>query len=211
MKKSDSNLCQLYLVRHGETEWNLQHRFQGQQDSALTDQAIAQAKQRARDLKEINFAAVFSSDLLRAKKTAEILKLDRKIAIKTSNLIRERRLGVLEGKDRDRLNRELKDLLNQLGNKKSKKIQNEYNIETIEKFSQRIITFLREVSVAYAGQKVLVVTHSGVIHHILLKIGYQNIKNYSDVSVANLAYLILASDGVDFFVKETDGISLRKS
>lgn len=208
---SDPNLCQLYIVRHGQTEWNLQKRFQGQQDSALTGQAIHQTQSRAQDLKNVDFATVFSSDLLRAKRTAEILKLDREIAVKTSQLIRERGLGILEGKNRTLLSQDLKDLINKLGQKKYQNLQQQHHIETVEKFSQRIITFFREVAVAYAGQKVLIVTHSGVIHHLLLKINYQGVKDYSDISVANLAYLVLASDGVDFFVKKTEGISFKKS
>ena len=61
----------LYLIRHGQTEWNTQRRVQGAMDSPLTKNGIIQAENAARRLKDIHFAAAFASPQLRAYRTAE--------------------------------------------------------------------------------------------------------------------------------------------
>ena len=66
----------LYLIRHGQTEWNTQRRVQGAMDSPLTKNGIIQAENAARRLKDIHFAAAFASPQLRAYRTAEIITAD---------------------------------------------------------------------------------------------------------------------------------------
>jgi broad specificity phosphatase PhoE len=63
----------IYLIRHGETDWNIQGRFQGREDIALNENGIAQAKQCGLALKGEHFAAIITSPLIRAKKTASII------------------------------------------------------------------------------------------------------------------------------------------
>lgn len=63
----------LYLVRHGETEWNRLQRFQGNQDIPLSDEGRHQARLLAERLSDVRFDQVFSSDLSRARETAEII------------------------------------------------------------------------------------------------------------------------------------------
>ena len=85
-EENKENYCTLYLVRHGETEWNVKKINQGQSESALTEVGIEQAKETGEKLKHIKFDAIFSSDLSRTQRTAEIIKLDRELVIKTSEL-----------------------------------------------------------------------------------------------------------------------------
>src|SRR3989339_819938 len=87
--ENEENYCTLYLVRHGETEWNVKKINQGQSESFLTEKGIEQAKETAERLKDIKFDAIFSSDLSRTQRTAEIIKLDRELIIQTSQLLRE--------------------------------------------------------------------------------------------------------------------------
>ncbi|MDF2538566.1 MAG: hypothetical protein K0S76_1587 [Herbinix sp.] len=63
----------IYLIRHGETDWNLQGRFQGREDIALNETGIAQAKKCGLAMQGTDFTAVITSPLSRAKKTAEII------------------------------------------------------------------------------------------------------------------------------------------
>ena len=81
---NDANYCTFYIIRHGQTEWNLKKIIQGHKDSPLTKIGIRIAKQHANKLKNIHFDAVFSSDSLRAKQTADIVALKRNIAINNS-------------------------------------------------------------------------------------------------------------------------------
>ena len=73
MENDLNNYCTLYLVRHGEAVGNVEGMIIGQDDSPLTTNGIRQTKQISRKLRHINFAAVFSSDLIRAKRTAEFI------------------------------------------------------------------------------------------------------------------------------------------
>ena len=111
MQEENKNYCTLYLVRHGETEWNVKHITQGQSESSLTELGIQQAKNVASEFKDIHFDAIFSSDLSRTQRTAEIIKLDRDIIIQTSELLRERNFGKFEGKHSDEYREALKEKL----------------------------------------------------------------------------------------------------
>jgi broad specificity phosphatase PhoE len=67
------NYSTIYLTRHGETEWNEKKIIQGHSDIPLNKKGIKQANLLGMELKNIHFDAVFSSDLVRAKKSAEIM------------------------------------------------------------------------------------------------------------------------------------------
>ena len=108
---TDENYCTLYLVRHGETEWNNKSITQGQSESVLTQTGIEQAEVTAVNLKDIHFDAIFSSDLIRTQETAKIIKLDRDIVIQTSRLLRERNYGRFEGKHSSEFREALKEKL----------------------------------------------------------------------------------------------------
>jgi probable phosphoglycerate mutase len=64
----------IYLVRHGETEWNRIHRFQGRSDVPLNAEGQRQVRETASALKDVPFAAIYASPLSRAKKTAEAIR-----------------------------------------------------------------------------------------------------------------------------------------
>jgi 2,3-bisphosphoglycerate-dependent phosphoglycerate mutase len=66
-------MTQLWLIRHGLTDWNLEGRYQGQSDIPLNAEGLAQARRLAERLKGTSIEALFSSDLLRAYQTAKIL------------------------------------------------------------------------------------------------------------------------------------------
>lgn len=90
----------VFLVRHGESTWNLEHRLQGQtRHVPLTPRGQAQAKDAARAVLAEGVAAnVLSSDLTRATQTAEILAAELGVAVRTDERLREQSYGVLEGR-----------------------------------------------------------------------------------------------------------------
>ena len=87
----------LILIRHGESEGNVQRRFSGFQDVNLTEKGIWQAERLAYRLKELPVDVVYSSDLKRAKHTAEIVFGSRGIDIIPNSNLREMNFGVWEG------------------------------------------------------------------------------------------------------------------
>lgn len=87
----------IYLMRHGETEWNRTGRLQGQSDIPLNEFGIRLAGKTAEGLKDVNFDAVFSSPLQRALKTAEIVAGSRAVTVETDERLREIYFGSGEG------------------------------------------------------------------------------------------------------------------
>jgi broad specificity phosphatase PhoE len=207
--ETQENYCTLYLVRHGETEWNVQGITQGQSESFLTEIGVKQAEETGEKLRSVKFHAIFSSDLSRAHKTAEIIKLDRELVIQTSQLLRERSYGSFEKRHSDEFRNILKDKLKERENLP----ESEYasfrlasDVETDEEVVTRFLAQLREIVAKYTGKNVLVVSHGGCIRNFLIKMGYAERKNLSGGSFKNGGYAKVFSDGVDFFVKEVEGI-----
>lgn len=88
----------VYLLRHGETEWNVQHRVQGALDSPLTENGIQQAKNAAKRLAKVEFDAAFTSPSPRAYRTAQIIAGPHKgLVIQKENSLREFPLACMKG------------------------------------------------------------------------------------------------------------------
>ncbi|MBE9565298.1 MAG: histidine phosphatase family protein, partial [Proteobacteria bacterium] len=87
----------IILVRHGQTVWNAEHRFQGQKDSPLTELGREQTRRVAARLAHTHIDAVYSSDISRARETAESVIAGRNLSVEPREDLRERGYGVLEG------------------------------------------------------------------------------------------------------------------
>ncbi len=201
--------CQLYLVRHGETIWNTQKIIQGWHDSPLTKRGIQQAQETAKNLKKVQFNQVFSSDLLRAQRTAEIIAADHDLTIKTTRMLREVAMGPFEGKKADYFRQSLRKSLDyraSLPNDEQMEYRPHPEIESFGETASRTLTFLRQTALAYLGKNVLIVSHSAVIRATLVKLGFGTNQELPFGSVKNGAHVRLDSDGIEFFVKEVNGV-----
>ena len=202
--------CTFYIVRHGETEWNVAGKLQGHHDSPLTEAGIRQAMERSGTFKNMKFADAFSSDIFRAQRTAEIISADHQLVVKTSQLLRERSFGTYEGWEYQQFQDELKEAL-ELRESLSEEEQFAQHlapeVESDAEIAERMIQFLRETAVAYPGKNVLVVSHGGIIKATLQKIGALEHSHPSAARIQNLGYAVIDSDGVDFFVRELQGIA----
>ena len=87
----------IYLIRHGETDWNKTKRLQGVTDIPLNACGIELAEKTAEGLKEVPFDRVYTSPLIRAKKTAEIIRGDRPIELVVTDGLKEISFGEYEG------------------------------------------------------------------------------------------------------------------
>lgn len=197
-------LTTLYIVRHGETEYNLQDILQGQTDSALTKYGEQQARKLARQLKQTNFDAVFASDLLRARRTAEIVALERKLTVNTSQLLRERNWGRYDGVLAETFRQESKQALErfeQLTQEEQWKFKYGQDIESFEEIYARLTQFMRQVALAYPGKTVLIVSHLDVLRTLLIRSG----KRPRDID--NMSYAVFLSDGVTLHLERVSGIT----
>lgn len=110
-------LEKIYLVRHGETEWNLQSRVQGSTDVPLADSGRQQVRSLASALDRCGASAIWSSDLARARETASILASYLKMEVVHDEDLREIDCGEWEGRvaadvlaeDRERFERWIGD------------------------------------------------------------------------------------------------------
>lgn len=141
----------IYIVRHGQTDWNKEKRIAGRADIELNMQGVLQAEQTAAKLKDVNFDAVFSSPLKRTLQTAQIIT---KLPVITDDRLIERSNGELEGKLAKYMPKDIN--FNDENEKR-------FNIENIKDFRKRIFDFWQDITNNYKGKNVLVVTHSGVI------------------------------------------------
>ncbi len=139
----------IYIVRHGQTDWNLEGRYQGRIDIELNETGIEQAQIIRDELKNIKFDKIFSSPLKRAHKTAEIICND-------NIIIDERLIERCNGKLEGTLKSEVKEI-NFNENQKT-----ELGIEPIEDFRTRIDSFFKEILEKYEEENILVVTHAGI-------------------------------------------------
>ncbi|HDR2160647.1 TPA: 2,3-diphosphoglycerate-dependent phosphoglycerate mutase GpmB [Enterobacter cancerogenus] len=96
-------MLQVYLVRHGETQWNAERRIQGQSDSPLTDKGIQQARQVADRAKTLGITHVISSDLGRTQQTARIIADACGCDVTLEPRLRELDMGILEKRHIDSL------------------------------------------------------------------------------------------------------------
>jgi len=212
MIDNDGNYCTLYVVRHGETEANKNHLMQGVLDAPLTPEGVLQVQSTAENLRHVHFDAIFSSDLPRTMRTAEIIRLDRQLAIQTSKLLRERNFGKFEGKPVSEYREAIRHLLEKK-EKLSEEEQWKFNlgndIETEEDLASRMLVQMREIAISHPRKTILVATHGAAMRFFLMRTGYAKYGELPGGTVPNAAYAKILSDGIDFFVKEVKGIEKR--
>ena len=149
------------LVRHGETDWNGEKRIQGQIDIDLNRAGRAQARAVAEGLRGQPFAAVYSSDLLRAWNTAQIAMAGRQITVSPAPTLRERHFGVLQGVTSLEASERHPDV-----HRHHQARTPDYDYETGESlivFAARVMAGLEVLAARHAGHSVLAFTHGGVL------------------------------------------------
>ena len=182
--------------------------MQGYIDSDLTEKGIEQVKETSKKLKNIKFDKVFSSDLLRAKKTAEIINLERKLEIITTQALRERNFGEYEGKTVKEYNEGVRDLLSEyekLSEEEQLRFEFGKGAESDESVATRVMTFLREIAVAYPEKAILIASHGGVMRIFLAKLGLAPRNALKAGAISNAGYIQVDCDGVEFEIKKVEG------
>ena len=138
----------LYLVRHGQTDWNLFKRFNGCTDTYLNETGIKQAKYQAENLKGISFDACFCSPLIRARQFCETIY---KGSIVFDDRLAEIDCGEFEGLEETKESMELFWQAIQNGDK---------GTEKAEAFIKRNCDFCDMIVEKHNGRNILIVTHA---------------------------------------------------
>jgi len=155
---------QVFLVRHGETEWNVAGKMQGHFDSPLTTVGIAQADALADGLKNQKFSALYSSDLVRAYETARRIATQNTLAIILDSRLRERNLGIFQGLAKKEIDEQFPHEYQQYTTDGANYVVP--NGESGQQFFDRCVTCLTELAQKHPGECILIVTHGGVLANL---------------------------------------------
>jgi phosphoserine phosphatase len=151
----------IYLTRHGQTEWNVQQRMQGHQDSPLTPLGVQQAEWLNRGLNKVQIDAVYASSSERTLRTAEIIRGERTVPVIACDEFKEIRMGLWEGCESAEI-----ELAHPEQHHHFWKDPEKFSVEGSETFrevQERALQKLLEIVDEHEGQTVLIVTHTVVI------------------------------------------------
>ena len=156
-------MATLLLARHGETDWNRAQRFQGHADPPLNDVGRAQARALADALVGESVSGVYTSDLRRARETAEIVARRLGLRVWALPALREVDVGEFTGLT-------LEEIDTRWPEARSRAETRGYGWqhgETFEQMRGRVVAALQEIAALHAGDVVLVVGHGGTIRAAL--------------------------------------------
>ncbi|WP_019938339.1 histidine phosphatase family protein [Bordetella sp. FB-8] len=158
-------MSEFWFVRHGETDWNRERRLQGWQDIPLNDTGLSQAARLARRLREdamlIPFAALYSSDLRRARATAQAVSAATGLPVHIEHGIRERNFGVLEGLQYETLDQTAPEAAAAWRSRDPDRVLK--GGESLGGFNSRVLYTIEALARRHTGHRVLVVTHGGAL------------------------------------------------
>jgi 2,3-bisphosphoglycerate-dependent phosphoglycerate mutase len=146
------------LARHGETDWNREFRIQGSSDIELNELGLEQARALASELAGVEIDAVYTSDLSRARATAEIVAAAKGLEVRLDARLRERSFGSWEGLGREEI-------------VSRREASEQHDGETDAEVRARVLAAAEAIAAAHPGEQVLVVSHGGALntlwHHAL--------------------------------------------
>ena len=177
-------------MRHGETQWNVESRIQGHQDSPLTDTGLVQADAIAARLATERFDALVSSDLGRALQTARRIAARCGFSVERDARLRERAFGVGEGLTYAEIDARFPDVFS-----RANECDPDLVIpggESRRQFHERVRRAFAALAREHAGQRVAVVCHGGVLAVLYRIVHDIPVAQPHRVPIANASYNALA-------------------
>ena len=169
----------IYVVRHGQTDYNINGLFQGRKDIPLNSVGIRQAEETAQKFKNIPVDIILVSPLTRAKETAKYISNVTGIKPVIEQDLIERNFGDMEGKP-NREDCNIKMLLDY------EKNYNICNVEPIQSLFKRVSDCLDKIIDKYMGKNVVLVTHGGVAQAIDIYFhGFPENKDLQSIALKN--------------------------
>lgn len=181
MNEMNTQLC---VVRHGETNWNIQRRIQGQLDVPLNAHGQEQAQALAQYLRGESFAACYSSDLLRAQQTAQTLIAGTAWPLHFDAALRERHYGELQGLTAE-------EVAQQAPHASAYYVARDVHYafatgESLHHFAQRVLQGVSRLARQHVGETLLLVTHGGVLDVLYRHATGRRLESARDFSVPNV-------------------------
>ena len=159
-------MTEIWVVRHGETPWNVERRIQGWEDTPLNDHGISQAQALGRHLAKLHqngpvIHALYSSDLQRAHHTANIAGQAIGLTPIIETGVRERHFGVLQGVIFHAMDEHQPEAAKIWRSREPEAELPEG--ESLGTFHRRVVKALDEIAARHVGQRVMVVSHGGAM------------------------------------------------
>ena len=201
---SDMGSTRITIVRHGETEMNVAFILQGHLDSPLTANGLKQAEMLAETIKTRKFDRFYSSDLGRAKLTANIINKDLQYEIVENVQLRERAFGIMEGLY-------LKDAKKECPEVYEAYITRDpgYDVpegESLVKFSKRIMDELNFLANKHVNQHILVVAHGGVLDCVIRNVFNINLQEKRAFTIRNTSVNTFLVENKNWILEEWGNI-----
>jgi len=190
------------VIRHGETDWNVERRIQGQTDIPLNETGRAQALAMAFNSTHFRFSTVYSSDLSRASQTADALAQREGLKVKTLPELRERHYGIFQGVVKDEAPALYPD-----ENRLYLARDLNYNFETGESllaFAQRVRDIFRWLAAHHSNEQIAVICHAGVLDILYRDTTGRPLETERDFHIPNSALNWFHHDGQRWHLDQWD-------
>jgi broad specificity phosphatase PhoE len=185
--------ARIYLIRHGQTVWNAEGRFQGQTDSVLSDLGHRQAARLAGVLARVPLSAIYSSPLSRARRTAEVIANPHGLPVVEVADLREIGMGVWEGLTAAEITQRFGPVLEP--RRRNPEWVAPQGGETLTDVRARSMRAMLAIAARHAGTTVAVVAHGAVIKTVILTALDAPLTSYWRIRQENAAMNILDLGG----------------
>ena len=200
---------EIYFVRHGQTIWNVEKRFQGLSDSPLTELGITQAKLLGEKLKDIKFNKFYSTSLKRAYDTANYIKGNRKQKVEIFDDFVEISMGDMEGIKQEDFKKLYPEQVKNFFFNQLEYDPSSFGGESFLEVRERVIRGLNKfIELNKNYERVLVVSHGATLKTLLHYISGKDISTLSDeVIPKNTSYTIVKYENGKFEIIDFSNIS----
>lgn len=189
-------MTRVYLIRHGQTVWNKEMKYQGHSDTALTEEGLRQARQVAQRFANEKIAAVYASDLSRAYNTAEAIAGKHGLPVATLPALREINFGVWEGLTYTAINEKWSDDMRVLYTTPDELVIP--GGETFRQLKERAGNAMDSLVKNHPDETIAVVSHGGTIRTILCAILNIHLNHVWNIRQDNTAVNI-----IDYYSEKT--------
>lgn len=190
-----SNKCRLILVRHGETNWNKEGRYQGQIDTDLSERGLEQGRALAKALAELPIDEFYASHLKRARMTAQFCADYHGKSVQIDERLQEIAHGTWEGLLAEEVNKDYAELLQAWrDNPASVQMPEGENLQVL---AERSLAAFEEIAKANIGKTVLVAAHDATNKVIICKLLKADLNSFWQVKQDNTCINVIEyEDGV---------------
>lgn len=212
-----SQFATIYLIRHGESESNRKGDYSVNARHplgySLTEKGKRQVHDLAQKLHSVPVTHIYSSDLLRAKETAQILARVFRVPIEFTPLLRERKYNNDMGKKAADLRRKLNTLLDRedtrLTHEEKFSLRLIDEMESGKEVADRISRALTKIAQENLGKNIFAVSHGNAIRTFLISLGFARFHELPTESIVNCGFAVLTVHEGGFTIKEIRGVNKR--